>query len=53
MRRFSNATLLDQLRRECDEGIVKLTCCKEYRMYSPKGDTLLHAHTTSCQTWNA
>ena len=34
-------------------GIVKLTCCKEYRPYSSKGDTILHAHTTPCQTWNA
>ncbi len=26
------------------EGIVKLTCCKEYRTYSPNGDTISCTH---------
>ena len=29
------------------QGIVKSTCGKEYHTVSPKGDTILHIHTTS------
>ena len=49
----TNDSLLYDGMSQDRRGYAKLTCCKEYRRFSPKGDTILHAHTTSCHTWKA